>query len=193
MPKNEITRCIWPGNDPLYIKYHDEEWGVPLHDEQKFLEFIILEGAQAGLSWITVLRKRENYKKAFMDYDPHAIAAFGDEEIARLLLNDGLIRNKLKMNSAVKNAKAFIKIQEEFGSFDAYFWRFTDGRPIINHFTADSSMPAETPLSQLISKDMKKRGFTFMGPTICYAFLQTVGMVNDHITACFRHKEITEM
>jgi len=182
-------RCKWCGNDPLYQKYHDEEWGVPLHDDQKLFETLILEGAQAGLSWITILRKRENYRKAFDYFDPVKISKYKQPKIDKLLQNEGIVRNKLKVNSAVINAKAFLLIQNEFGSFDKYIWQFVNYKPIVNKFKSLSELPAKTAESDAMSKDLKKRGFKFVGSTICYAFMQAVGMVNDHETKCFRYKE----
>lgn len=183
-------RCEWCGTDPLYIKYHDEEWGVPVHDDQKLFEMLILEGAQAGLSWITVLKKRENYRNAFSNFDALKISRYSDKKIAKLLVNPGIIRNKLKVNSTVTNARAFLQIQKEFGSFDKYIWQFVDGKPIINNFTNLKEIPASTEISDRMSKDLKKRGFKFIGSTICYAYMQAVGMVNDHTTNCFRYKEV---
>lgn len=184
------TRCEWAGGDPLYIEYHDKEWGVPLHDENKLFEFIVLEGAQAGLSWITILRKRDSYQEAFDFFDPEKVAAYDETKIDQLLKNPGIIRNKLKIRSAVSNAQAFLKVQEEFGSFDSYMWGFIDQKPIINQWKSMSQLPAQTPLSHKISKDLKQRGFKFVGPTICYAHMQAVGMVNDHTTDCFRYIEL---
>ncbi|MCY1634038.1 DNA-3-methyladenine glycosylase I [Marinifilum sp. D737] len=181
------VRCEWAGNDPLYCDYHDNEWGVPLHDDQMLFEFLILEGAQAGLSWITVLRKRENYRKAFDNFDPNIVAKYDQKKVEELLLNEGIIRNKLKINSAIKNAKAFLKVQAEFGSFDKYIWSFTDGKTIKNAWKNLSEVPALTDEATAMSKDLKKRGFNFVGPTICYAFMQATGMVNDHTTDCFRY------
>ncbi|BAX81379.1 DNA-3-methyladenine glycosylase I [Labilibaculum antarcticum] len=185
-----ITRCKWAGDDPLYCEYHDNEWGVPLHDDQMLFEFLILEGAQAGLSWITILRKRENYRKTFDNFDPNVVVNYTQEKVDELLQNEGIIRNKLKITSAIKNAKAFLEVQEEFGSFDQYIWSFTDGKTILNHWASMSEVPASTPESEAMSKDLKKRGFKFVGPTICYALMQATGMVNDHTTDCFRHKEV---
>ncbi len=182
------TRCAWAGDDPLYIAYHDEEWGVPCHDERKLFEMLCLEGAQAGLSWITILRKRENYRVAFDNFDVEAVAAYDEEKIATLLQDAGIVRNKLKVNAFVRNAQAFLRVQEEFASFDTYVWGFVDGTPIVNRFTSLSEVPAQTELSQAMSKDMKKRGFTFVGPTICYAFMQATGMVNDHVVDCFCYR-----
>lgn len=183
----ESVRCEWPGKDPLYVKYHDEEWGVPVHDDLKLFEFLILEGAQAGLSWITILRRREGYRLAFEGFDPVKIAEYGGEDEARLLADERIIRNRAKVKSAIQNARAFLKVQEEFGSFDSYIWRFVDGTPIVNRFEGMGDIPAKTDLSDLISKDLKKRGFSFVGSTIVYAHMQATGMVNDHVISCFRH------
>jgi DNA-3-methyladenine glycosylase I len=180
--EKEIKRCVWPGTDPLYIKYHDEEWGKTTHDDKKLFEFLVLESAQAGLSWITILRRRENYRKAFADFDVEKVAAFDDKDVERLLNDAGIIRNRLKILSAINNAKLFIDIQKEFGTFDKYLYSFMpDGKPIIN---ISGSVPASTPVSDAISKDMKKRGFKFFGTTICYAYMQATGMVNDHLPDC---------
>lgn len=185
-------RCGWCGTEDLYVKYHDDEWGVPVRDEQKLFEFLVLEGAQAGLSWITILRRRENYRAAFAGFDPVKVAAFGPDYLARLLQDAGIIRNKSKIESTVKNARAFLNVAEEFGSFGRYLWNFVDGNPIVNHWQDQSQVPAVTPLAEKISKDMKRRGFSFFGPTICYAHMQATGMVNDHLTNCFRHDELTK-
>jgi len=179
------TRCPWCGDDPLYVAYHDEEWGVPCHDDRKLFEFLILEGAQAGLSWLTILKKRENYRRAFANFDPAAVARFGDADVARLLADPGIVRNRLKIGAAIDNARAFLKVQEEFGSFDAYSWAFVGGRPIVNEWRSLAEIPAETDISQAMSRDLRKRGFRFVGPTIMYAHMQAVGMVNDHLPACF--------
>ena len=184
------TRCTWCGSDPLYIKYHDEEWGVPVHDDQKLFEMLILEGAQAGLSWITVLKKRENYRKAFDNFDVIKITKYSQKKIEKLLENPGIIRNRLKVNAAITNAKEFLKVQKEFGSFDKYIWQFVDHKPIINKFNSMKDLPANTEISDLMSKDLKKRGFKFVGSTICYAFMQATGMVNDHIKDCFRYRQL---
>ncbi len=181
------NRCEWAGTDPDYINYHDTEWGVPVHDDRLLFEFLILEGAQAGLSWLTVLRKRDNYRAAFDNFDPVKVAAYDEKKQAELLQNPGIIRNRLKVQSAVRNARAFLQIQEEFGSFDNYIWGFVDGKPIVNRWKKMSDLPASTPLSDRISKDLKKRGFNFVGSTIVYAFMQAVGIVNDHTTDCFRY------
>lgn len=185
-----MERCPWAGNDPAYIAYHDEEWGVPVHDDQKLFEFIILEGAQAGLSWLTILKRRQGYKKAFADFDVQAVASYTPEKIEKLLLDPGIIRNKLKVNAAVTNARAFIKIQEEFGSFDTYSWRFVGGRPKINAFKTLDEVPATSKESDAFSKDLKQRGFKFVGSTIIYAHMQAMGMVNDHLVSCFRYREV---
>lgn len=183
------SRCQWAQHE-LEIAYHDNEWGVPLHDDQRHFEFIILEGAQAGLSWLTVLKKRENYRQAFADFDPEIVARFTEDDIERLRQNEGIIRNKLKINSAVRNARAFLDIQKEFGSFDAYIWQFTGGKTIQNNWKSLEEVPAKTAEAEAMSKDLKKRGFNFVGPTICYAYMQATGMVNDHLVSCFRHKEL---
>ena len=183
-------RCAWPGGDPLYLAYHDREWGVPVHDDRLLFEFLTLEGAQAGLSWITILRKREAYRKAFAGFDPLAVARFDRAKVARLLANEGIVRNRLKVESAITNARAFLKVQEEFGSFDAYQWRFVGGLPIRNAWKHIRDIPACTPVSDAMSRDLKKRGFRFVGSTICYAHMQAVGMVNDHTVDCFRWREL---
>jgi DNA-3-methyladenine glycosylase I len=178
----DLKRCSWSGTDELYIKYHDEEWGKVTHDDKKLFEFLILESAQAGLSWITILRRRDGYRKAFADFDVHRVAAFTDKDVERLMQDAGIIRNRLKILAAISNARLFIGIQKEFGSFDKYLYSFMpDGKPIVNHSNA---IPASTPISDSISKDMKKRGFKFFGTTICYAHMQATGMVNDHIDGC---------
>jgi DNA-3-methyladenine glycosylase I len=184
------TRCAWCGDDPLYVRYHDSEWGVPLHEDGRLFEFLVLEGAQAGLSWITILRKRENYRRYFDEFDPRRIAGYDEKKIEGLLLNPGIIRNRLKIASAVRNARAFMQIQQEFGSFDAYLWRFVDGRPKQNRWKTLKEIPAETNESRALSKDLIRRGCSFVGPTICYAFMQAVGMVNDHVVECFRRSQI---
>lgn len=187
----EKTRCRWAGSDPVYIDYHDNEWGVPVYDDTKLFEFLILESFQAGLSWITILKKRNNFRKAFDDFDYNRIAEYGEEKIARLMDDSGIIRNKLKIRAAVNNARAFIDIQKEFGSFSKYIWSFTGGKPIVNNFEKIEEVPAKTGLSDTISKDLKKRGFKFVGSTIVYAHMQATGMVNDHTTDCFRHTELS--
>ena len=183
-----MKRCTWPKNE-LAIAYHDSEWGVPLHDDRKLFEFIVLEGAQAGLSWDTILRKRENYREAFDGFDVEKVARYTDKKIERLLQNEGIIRNRLKVASAVSNAKAFIKVQKEFGSFDKYIWSFVDGKPIVNKRKDTSQIPARSEISDTISKDLKKRGFNFVGSTIMYAHMQATGMVNDHLVSCFRYRQ----
>lgn len=181
-------RCYWCLSDPLYIKYHDEEWGIPIHDDKKLFEFLILEGAQAGLSWLTVLRKRENYRKAFDNFDFKKIAKYDEKKVEELLGNEGIIRNKLKIRSSILNAQKFIEIRKEFGSFDNYLWSFLGGKhnPIVNTFTELSQIPAKTDLSDKISKDLAKRGFKFVGSTIIYAYIQAIGMVNDHVESCWK-------
>jgi DNA-3-methyladenine glycosylase I len=188
------TRCFWATtDDPLNLAYHDQEWGVPVHDDRLLFEFLILEGAQAGLSWNTILRKRPNYLLAFDGFDPHKIAQYDQQKVSELLLNPGIIRNRLKINAAVQNAQALINIQAEFGSFDSYLWDFVGGQPIINAWNTAHEIPAHTDISQKMSKQLLHRGFRFVGPTICYAFMQAVGMVNDHTTACFRYQEILNL
>lgn len=182
-------RCDWAKND-LAVRYHDAEWGVPQHADRALFEFLILEGAQAGLSWDTILRKRENYRAAFDDFDPAKIARYDAAKCAGLLENEGIVRNRLKIASAVGNAQAFLKVREEFGSFDAYIWKFVDGRPVVNHWESSALVPARTEISDKLSKDLKKRGFNFVGSTIMYAFMQACGLVNDHLTSCFRYREI---
>ena len=183
-------RCTWPGEDPLYIRYHDREWGIPIHSDRKLFEFLILEGAQAGLSWITVLKKRPAYRKAFDNFDFNKVARYKERKIKQLLNNPGIIRNKLKIRSAISNAKAFIEVRKEFGTFNKYIWQFVDGKPIQNSFKDMKDIPATTELSDQISKDLKKRGFNFVGSTIVYAHMQATGMVNDHTMDCFRYREI---
>jgi DNA-3-methyladenine glycosylase I len=181
------TRCAWCGTDPLYVAYHDKEWGVPVRDDRKLFEFLILEGAQAGLSWITILRKREGYRRAFADFDPQKVARFTSKRVETLLQNPNIVRNRLKVESSISNARAFLDIQEEFGSFSDYIWRFAGGKPIMNRFKSMKEVPARTDLSDAISKDLKQRGFRFVGSTIVYAHMQATGMVNDHMTDCFRY------
>jgi DNA-3-methyladenine glycosylase I len=184
----DAPRCPWPV-DEMYIAYHDTEWGVPLHDERALFEFLVLEGAQAGLSWHIILKKRDAYRAAFDQFDPQKVARYTQARINKLLANAGIIRNRLKIESAVRNARAFLAVQEEFGSFDSYIWRFVDGRPIINRFRSTKDVPARTRESDAMSKDLKQRGFNFVGSTICYAHMQATGMVNDHLVHCFRHSE----
>jgi DNA-3-methyladenine glycosylase I len=184
-------RCQWcAGGNDLYVEYHDREWGVPLHDDRALFEFLVLEGAQAGLSWSTILNKREGYRQAFAGFDPQQVARFGDKRIEKLLQDPGIVRNRLKVASAVSNARAFLAIQQAFGSFDAYIWRFVDGKPLQNAWKSMKQVPASTPLSDAISKDLKQRGFKFVGTTIVYAHMQATGMVNDHTTDCFRWHEL---
>ena len=185
-----MERCGWCKGDELYEAYHDKEWGLPEHDDKRLFEFLILEGAQAGLSWITVLRKREHYRKVMAGFDPDVLATWGEAEVAGWLQDPGIIRNRLKLHGTLQNARAFLRVREEFGSFDAYLWRFVDGKPIQNNWRTLQEVPAETPQAQQMSKDLKKRGFTFVGPTICYSLMQAVGLVNDHLTSCFRHQEV---
>jgi DNA-3-methyladenine glycosylase I len=185
-----VSRCQWCGTDPLYIAYHDEEWAVPVHDDRRLFEFLILEGAQAGLSWLTILKKRENYRKAFHAFDCERIAKYSPRDIARLLDNPGIVRNRLKIESAIKNARGVLEIQQEYGSFDAFLWRYVGGTPRQNVWKSMAEVPAKTALSDRLSKDLKQHGCNFVGSTICYAFMQAVGMVNDHTTDCFRHGEI---
>jgi DNA-3-methyladenine glycosylase I len=187
---NQPSRCGWVTNDPVYIEYHDKEWGVPVYDDGKLFEFLLLEFFQAGLSWLTILKKRENFRKAFDDFDYQKIARYDDKKVQQLLNDKGIIRNKLKINAAINNAAGFMEVQEEFGTFSKYIWRFVDGKPIQNSYKSLEEVPANTPLSDTISKDMKKRGFKFVGTTVIYAHMQATGMVNDHTLDCFRHKEV---
>lgn len=189
----ERTRCWWSGTDPLMQHYHDTEWSVPQHDDQILFEFLILEGAQAGLSWQTVLRKREAYRQAFAGFDPRKVATFDEAKLETLMQNEGIVRNRLKIQSAGRNARAFLAVQKEFGSFAKYLWNFVDHVPIQNKWEQQKQVPAVTPVAAALSKDLKKRGFNFVGPTIMYAFMQAVGMVNDHTTDCFRYKEVRKL
>jgi len=188
-----LVRCGWCGTDPLYVAYHDTEWGVPVHDDRMLFEFLILEGAQAGLSWITILKKREAYRRAFAGFDAGKVARFGPRQVERLLADAGIVRNRLKIEAAINNARHFLAVQEEFGSFDEYVWRFVDGRPIVNRRKTLKQVPASTPESDALSRDLKARGFKFVGSTICYAHMQATGMVNDHLTGCFRHAEVARL
>ncbi len=188
-----LHRCSWAGDDPLYVAYHDHEWGVPVHDDRTLFEFLILEGAQAGLSWITILKKRENYREAFDGFDPRRIACYREARIQKLLGNAAIVRNKLKVRSAVTNAKAFLEVEKEFGSFDRFIWQFVGGQPRENAWKSMSEVPASTPESDAMSKELKRRGFKFVGSTICYAYMQAVGMVNDHTVDCFRYREMLVM
>jgi DNA-3-methyladenine glycosylase I len=189
----ERKRCAWAGTDPPYVAYHDEEWGVPLHDDRALFEFLVLEGAQAGLSWSTILRKRDAYRHAFDGFDPEKVARYNKRKITALLDDAGIVRNRAKIESAIKNAKAFLEVQAEFNSFDAYQWRFVDGRPLQNRWRAIREIPAYTVQSDAMSKDLKSRGFSFVGSTIIYAHMQAVGMVNDHLVDCFRHREVAKL
>ena len=184
------TRCPWGDSDPLYVTYHDEEWGVPAHDDRKLFEMLILEGAQAGLSWLTILKKRENYRRAFSKFDPSVIARYDSRKRQRLLANAGIVRNRLKIESTIKNAPAFLAVQAEFGSFDRYIWQFVDNAPTQNAWTQMQQVPARTDASEAMSQDLKRRGFGFVGSTICYAFMQATGMVNDHLVSCFRYQAV---
>jgi DNA-3-methyladenine glycosylase I len=188
-----VRRCPWPGDIPVYLSYHDQEWGVPLTDDRRLFEFLILEGAQAGLSWLTILKRRAGYRKAFADFDAEKVARFGDRDVARLLRDPGIIRNRAKVRAAVRNARAFLAIQNEFGSFSAYQWRFVDGRPVQNRWQRLAQLPATSKASDAFSKDLKARGMSFVGSTILYAHMQAVGMVNDHLTDCFRYAEVREL
>jgi len=183
-------RCQWVVDDPLYVEYHDHEWGVPVHDDVRLFEMLILEGAQAGLSWRTILNKRQNYRRAFAGFDPARVARFDRRKIERLLGDPGIVRNRLKVNAAVKNARSFLEIQAEFGSFDAFVWRFVDGRPRVNRWKTLADVPAKTAESDAMSKELKRRGMSFVGSTICYAFMQATGMVNDHTVGCFRYRQV---
>jgi len=188
-----VERCSWCGDDPLYVDYHDREWGVPVRDDRTLFEFLILEGAQAGLSWLTILRKREGYRKAFDGFDPAKVAEFDDDRTRRLLEDPGIVRNRLKVAAAISNAGAFLEVQRELGSFSDYIWGFVDGRPLQNSWARLDQIPAKTVLAETISKDLKQRGFRFVGPTILYAHMQATGMVNDHLVTCFRHREVAEL
>ncbi len=183
----ELVRCPWCGNDPLYVAYHDDEWGVPCHDDRKLFEFLILEGAQAGLSWITILRKRENYRRTLDGFDAERIARYDENDMARLMADPGIVRNRLKIAATIANARCIVETRERFGSFDAYLWRFADGRPRRNAWRSLAEVPAETPESRALSKDLLAQGYKFVGPTICYALMQAVGMVDDHLISCHRH------
>ena len=185
-----IQRCEWAGTEPLYVAYHDQEWGVPVHDDRLLFEFLVLEGAQAGLSWATILRKRENYRAAFDNFEPEAVAGYDEDKVAALLANPGIVRNRLKVASAIQNARCFLQVQEEFGSFASYMWGFVGGKPRVNAWRSMAEIPAETEESHRFSKDLIRRGFRFVGPTIVYAHMQAVGMVNDHVVDCFRYAEL---
>lgn len=185
-----LNRCSWAGSDPLYVAYHDQEWGVPVHDDHLLFEFLILEGMQAGLSWAIILKKRDNFRRAFDGFDPQRVAQYGDEKVAALLADPGIVRNRLKISAAIRNARSFLEIQSEYGSFDAYIWQFVGGKPKVNAWRNLTEIPASTPESGAMSKDLARRGFKFVGSTICYAFMQAVGMVNDHTVDCYRYNEI---
>ncbi|HSX25756.1 MAG TPA: DNA-3-methyladenine glycosylase I [Chlamydiales bacterium] len=188
--RNELDRCPWCKDDPLYVAYHDEEWGCPLHNDGQLFEFLILEGMQAGLSWLTILRKRSHFREAFAQFDPHRVARFTSADVTKLLGNQGIIRNRLKIESAIHNAKEFLKIQSKYTTFDNYIWQFTDGKPLRNTWVNKADIPCCTEISDKMEKDLKQHGFKFVGSKICYAFMQATGMVNDHLTTCFRHSEL---
>jgi DNA-3-methyladenine glycosylase I len=185
-----VTRCPWATRDPTYVAYHDVEWGVPLHDDERLFEMLVLEGAQAGLSWLTILRKRDAYRRAFDGFDAARVARYRDGRVSKLLADAGIVRNRLKILGAIRNARAFLAVQEEFGTFDEYIWQFTRQEPIVNAWTSIANVPARTTESDAMSRDLKRRGFTFVGSTICYAFMQATGMVNDHLVSCFRYREL---
>jgi DNA-3-methyladenine glycosylase I len=187
---NPRVRCQWPGSDPLYIEYHDTEWGVALHDDRRLFEFLVLDGFQAGLNWITILRKRGAFREAFERFVPEKVADFSEARINQLMLEKGIVRNRAKITAAVINARQLLEVQAGFGSFDGYIWQFVDGRPLVNTWRSESQIPAETPVSQAMSRDLRQRGFKFVGPTICYAFMQAAGLVNDHVLGCFRYHEL---
>jgi DNA-3-methyladenine glycosylase I len=187
----ELKRCQWPGQDPLYLAYHDEEWGVPLHEDNRLFEMIVLEGMQSGLSWLTILRKREAFRSAFHGFDPLRVSTFDQREIEKLLLNPGIIRNRLKLEATVANARATLRVQEKYGSLDSFLWRTVEGKPVVNRWKGHGEAPAKTPLSETLAKECKKEGFQFIGPTVAYAFMQAIGMVNDHEVTCFRYKELS--
>lgn len=192
MPTNPAprVRCYWCGDDPLYQNYHDHEWGLPLHDDRRLFEFLVLEGMQAGLSWITILRKREAFRAAFANFDPQHVASFGRADVERLMANTGVIRNRLKIEAAIHNARAFLTIQEHHGSFDAWSWEFVEGSPIVNHWHTPEEIPVYTPLAERFSRSLKQAGFKFVGPTVVYSHMQATGMVNDHLVSCYRHREL---
>jgi DNA-3-methyladenine glycosylase I len=192
-PVAMIERCPWPAQDPLYIEYHDTEWGVPVHDDRRQFEFLILEGAQAGLSWRTILQRRDGYRRAFAGFDPQAVARFDEHDVARLLADPGIIRNRLKVHAAINNARRFLAVQEEFGSFDSFIWSFVGSHPLVNAWSEMGQIPAKTPEAEALSKALVKRGFKFVGPTIVYAHMQACGLVNDHVMSCFRHRELARL
>jgi DNA-3-methyladenine glycosylase I len=187
-----VTRCGWADGDPLLLRYHDEEWGVPVHDDRRHFEFLVLEGAQAGLSWLTILRKREHYRKAFHGFRPEKVARYGERDIARLLADPGIVRNILKIRAAVENARRFLEVRREFGTFDAYIWRFVGGAPVVHRYRGQRELPATAKEAEAMSADLRRRGFRFVGPTICYAHMQAVGLVNDHLVGCFRHNVVNK-
>ena len=194
MPASDArTRCDWGTSDPLYVDYHDREWGVPLHDDRALFELLCLEGAQAGLAWITILRKRDAYRRAFEGFDPHRVATYGEADVARLLADPGIVRNRAKVNSVIGNARACLRLADDIGSFAEHVWSFVDGRPVQNAWRGPADVPAETDTSLAMSRDLRRRGFTFVGPTIAYAFMQSAGMVNDHVVGCFRHAEVAAL
>ncbi len=188
----ELVRCAWAGSDPLYVAYHDEEWGVPVHDDRLLFEFLILEGAQAGLSWSTILKKRDHYRQAFDHFDIQRVAGYGEEKVAELLANPGIVRNRLKVRAAISNAQAVSQVQQQYGSLDAYLWEFVGGKPVQNAWQHLNEIPAQTETARQMSKELSRLGFRFVGPTICYAFMQAVGMVNDHVVSCFRYRELLD-
>jgi DNA-3-methyladenine glycosylase I len=188
--RRRVRRCPWAGSDPLYLDYHDRQWGVPVHDDRELFEMLLLEGAQAGLSWLTILRRREEYRRVFAGFDPRLLARWGERQIARALADPGIVRNRLKVAAAVRNARAFVAVAEERGSFDSYLWELAGGAPRQNRWRTLADLPAETAESRALSRDLRARGFTFVGPTICYAFMQAVGVVNDHLVSCFRYREV---
>ncbi len=188
--KSGLRRCEWSESDPLYIRYHDTEWGVPLHEDRKLFEFLTLEGAQAGLSWLTILKRRREYRKAFENFDPETVSGYGQDDITRLMANKGIIRNRLKINSTISNAKAFVKVQKEYGSFDNYIWDFVNGKPIINRWLRMGQVPSRSKESDLLSADLRRKGFNFVGTIICYSHMQATGMVNDHLIHCFRYRDL---
>ncbi|MHB0871340.1 MAG: DNA-3-methyladenine glycosylase I [Chloroflexota bacterium] len=188
-----MERCPWCGNDELYVRYHDEEWGVPVHDDRKHFEFLVLEAAQAGLSWITILRKREGYRQAYAGFDPEVVVRYGDREVEGLLGNPGIVRNERKIRASINNARRFLDLQREFGSFDRYLWGFVDQKPVRNSWKTLDEIPCKTPLSEGISKDLMRRGFSFVGPTVIYSHIEAVGLVNDHLVSCFRHRELLDL
>jgi len=187
------ARCDWATSDPLYVDYHDREWGLPLHDDRALFELLCLEGAQAGLAWITILRKRDGYRRAFEGFDPRRVAGYGDPDVARLLADAGIVRNRAKITSVIGNAKAYLRLADDVGSFAGHVWSFVDGRPVRNRWRSTGEIPAETDASRAMSRDLRARGFAFVGPTICYAFMQSAGMVNDHVVGCFRHAEVAAL